>query len=134
MDSPGIAASSLGKVHFRQNSHQINSFMYPGEIVSIPLPPELTQLLNKQKKSKFPQFTSQQGSFTAARKEANKIMQPRTSAMLTQKEAIFWLNPLWKQAPTTIQGNCNFKYFTKPDSPLKPAMVLLHCGDALSIS
>lgn len=51
MDSLGIAASSLDKVHFRQNPHQMDSFMYPREIVTIPLPPELTQLLNKQKSS-----------------------------------------------------------------------------------
>lgn len=88
MDSLGIAASSLGKMHFRQNSHQINSFTYPGEIVSIPLPPELTQLLNKQKKSKFPSSPASRDLSPAARKEANKIVQPGTRAMLTQKEAI----------------------------------------------
>lgn len=87
MDSLGIAASSLGKVHFRQNPHQMDSFMYPGEIVTIPLPPELTQLLNKQK-SEFPNSPASRDLSPAAHKEANKIMQPGTSTMLTGKEAI----------------------------------------------
>lgn len=85
MDSLGIAASSLGKVHFRQNPHQMDSFMYPGETVTIPLPPELTQLLNKQKSSPIHQPA---GIFHLQLIEANRIMQPGTSTMLTGKEAI----------------------------------------------
>lgn len=94
MDSLGIAASSLGKVHFRQNPHQMDSFMYPGETVTIPLPPELTQLLNKQK-SEFPNSPASRDLSPAAhRGKQDHATWDKHNADREGSNTIFWLSPL----------------------------------------
>lgn len=88
-----------------------------------------------EEESKFPYLSASREVSSAPGKQANKTIQPETSAMLilTEKEGniiIFWLNALHstnqKQAPTTPQVNSNFKYFVKPYCPLNP-VVLPYC-------
>lgn len=76
-----------------------------------------------EEESKFPYLSASREVSSAPDKQANKTIQPETSAMLilTEKEGniiIFLLNAVHstsqEQAPITPQVNSNFKYFVKP--------------------